>query len=151
MKNASGTDGSGLCVFTSIEIAAHWQNVEQLRGFQKEMTQEKGGGWPDKVDEMMKKYGPACSSFSHDAGASKTCVPTQERGNEEAHGRRHLRLQPEVLEQDPPHGRLRPHDRHMGRGARQQLPRSRVVWPGLAQVSKPSHCPELSPGVQGQN
>jgi len=44
MKNKGGTDQSGLCVFTSIEIAAHWQNVEQLRGFQKEMTQEKGGG-----------------------------------------------------------------------------------------------------------
>jgi len=58
MKNKSGTDGSGLCVFTSMEIAGHWQNVEELRGFQEKMTKEEGGGWPDKVDQMMKKYAP---------------------------------------------------------------------------------------------
>ncbi len=58
MKNKGGSDGAGLCVFTSIEIAAHWQNVEQLRGLQEKMTHEKGGGWPEKVDEMRKKYAP---------------------------------------------------------------------------------------------
>jgi hypothetical protein len=47
MKNKGGTDGAGLCVFTSIEIAAHWKNVEQLRGFQEKMTHEQGGGWPE--------------------------------------------------------------------------------------------------------
>lgn len=56
MKNKGGTDSAGLCVFTSIEIAAHWMNVEDLRGFQEKMTHEQGGGWPEKVDQMMKKY-----------------------------------------------------------------------------------------------
>jgi hypothetical protein len=58
MKNKGGTDGAGLCVFTSIEIAAHWMNVEELRGLQEKMTHEQGGGWPEKVDQMMKKYAP---------------------------------------------------------------------------------------------
>jgi hypothetical protein len=58
MKNKGGTDSAGLCVFTSIEIAGHWMNIEDLRGFQEKMTHEKGGGWPDKVDQMMQKYAP---------------------------------------------------------------------------------------------
>src|SRR5262249_32256915 len=82
MKNKGGTDGAGLCVFTSIEIACHWMNIEDLRGFQEKMTHEKGGGWPDKVDERIQEYSPDVQCVLHDAGASKTCVTTQERGTE---------------------------------------------------------------------
>lgn len=57
-KNVGGSDGAGLCVFTSIEEAARAQNVEALYFLQDLMRKEKGGGWPEKVDEMMKKYAP---------------------------------------------------------------------------------------------
>lgn len=58
IKNVGGRDGAGLCVFSSIEMAGRWQNVEELRGFQQKMRQELGGGWPEKVNAMMAKYAP---------------------------------------------------------------------------------------------
>lgn len=59
MKNVGGRDGAGLCVFTSINHAAYWQNVRDLYEFQKQMRSEPGGGYPQKVDAMLKKYAPA--------------------------------------------------------------------------------------------
>ena len=44
MHNTGGRDGSGLCVFTSINHAAIWQNVAQLKDFQKWMKSKPGGG-----------------------------------------------------------------------------------------------------------
>ncbi len=58
IKNTGGRDGAGLCVFSSLEIAGHWQNVTALRGLQKKMQSEPGGGWPEKVDAMLTKYAP---------------------------------------------------------------------------------------------
>lgn len=54
--NVGGKDGRGLCVFTSIEHAGRWQNVDSVLGFQKKMTLEQGGGYPSKTDKMMAKY-----------------------------------------------------------------------------------------------
>ncbi len=56
-KNVGGTDGAGLCVFTSIGHAARWQGELRLMDFQAKMRQERGGGWPEKVDKMISKYG----------------------------------------------------------------------------------------------
>ncbi len=56
MKNTGGRDGAGLCVFTSVEHAGRWQNVESIRGFQTKMTKELGGGYPSKLEKMMGKY-----------------------------------------------------------------------------------------------
>lgn len=47
--------GAGLCVFTSIQHAADWQGVEVLQDFQKWMTTKPGGGYPSKVDAMIKQ------------------------------------------------------------------------------------------------
>jgi hypothetical protein len=55
-KNAGGTDGAGLCVFTSIEHSARWQLEPGLEDFQAIMRKEPGGGWPEKVDKMIEKY-----------------------------------------------------------------------------------------------
>ena len=41
MKNTGGSDGAGLCVFTSVEHCARWQNEESLRGFQQKMRKER--------------------------------------------------------------------------------------------------------------
>src|SRR5438034_1317674 len=51
--------GAGLCVFTSIEHTGRFQNEATLIGFQKKMTHEPGGGYPDKVDAMLAKYAPS--------------------------------------------------------------------------------------------
>ena len=56
--NVGGRDGAGLCVFTSIEYCARWSNCRDLFEFQKHMRSEPGGGYPEKVDAMMKKYAP---------------------------------------------------------------------------------------------
>lgn len=55
MKNVGGRDGAGLCVFTSINHAAIWQDVEALKDFQKWMRTHRGGGYPAKVDAMIKQ------------------------------------------------------------------------------------------------
>jgi hypothetical protein len=55
-KNTGGRDGAGLCVFTSIEHSARWQLETSLVDFQAAMRKEDGGGWPDKVDQMIGKY-----------------------------------------------------------------------------------------------
>jgi hypothetical protein len=55
-KNVGGTDGAGLCVFTSIGHAARWQNEKRLADFQEKMKKERGGGYPEKVDRMIAKY-----------------------------------------------------------------------------------------------
>jgi hypothetical protein len=57
-KNVGGRDGAGLCVFTSIEFAAKWCGERALWGFQDQMRKEPGGGYPEKVDAMIKKYAP---------------------------------------------------------------------------------------------
>lgn len=57
-RNIGGTDGAGLCVFTSIMQAARFQNERRLWDFQEQMSHERGGGWPGKVDAMVEKYGP---------------------------------------------------------------------------------------------
>jgi hypothetical protein len=56
-RNVGGRDGAGLCVFTSIEYAARWQNERRLIDLQARMKREPGGGYPDKVAAMIKKYG----------------------------------------------------------------------------------------------
>lgn len=67
-KNVGGRDGSGLCVFTSVEYDARFQNVRELFDFQQKMRSELGGGWPEKVDRMMKKYAPTVKYLQHTGG-----------------------------------------------------------------------------------
>lgn len=56
MRNTGGSDRLGLCVFTSIEHAVMLQNLRTMQGFRKWMESQPGGGWPDKVDEMIRRY-----------------------------------------------------------------------------------------------
>lgn len=67
-KNVGGRDGAGLCVFTSIEYAARWQNEDRLLDFQRKMRAELGGGWPQKVDQMVAKYAPGVRYVQHTGG-----------------------------------------------------------------------------------
>lgn len=56
-KNVGGRDGAGLCVFSSVGHAARFQNERRLVNFQADMRKELGGGYPDKLDRMIEKYG----------------------------------------------------------------------------------------------
>lgn len=62
MKNTGGIGpggpgtGYGLCVFTSIEVTGRWQNIPELKGLQKWMTYREGGGWPQKVDQVLAAF-----------------------------------------------------------------------------------------------
>lgn len=57
MRNTGGRDGAGLCVFTSVQNAARYQNETRLVNFQADMRKEPGGGYPAKVDTMIARYG----------------------------------------------------------------------------------------------
>ncbi|AMV28784.1 hypothetical protein VT84_30605 [Gemmata sp. SH-PL17] len=56
IRNVGGSDGAGLCVFTSVQHAADWQNVRVLDGFREWMRRRPGGGWPEKLDDMLAKF-----------------------------------------------------------------------------------------------
>ncbi len=58
VKNTGGSDGSGLCVFASLEMAARYQNCVALIGTFDWMKTQPGGGWPERVDRVMKARAP---------------------------------------------------------------------------------------------
>ena len=56
-KNIGGRDGAGLCVFTSVQHAADWQHLQPLgNDFQKWMSKQPGGGWPEKLTKMVREF-----------------------------------------------------------------------------------------------
>lgn len=67
-KNVGGSDGAGLCVFTSIEYAARWQCERSLFELQKYMTKFPGGGYPEKVDTILHRFAPGAKYGQHTGG-----------------------------------------------------------------------------------
>lgn len=56
LRNKGGTDGAGLCVFTSAEHSMRWAGMP-LDGFRDWMAQNhRGGGWPEKLTSMLRAY-----------------------------------------------------------------------------------------------
>lgn len=55
LKNKGGSDGAGLCVFASLDMSSDWHNEPAVRGILDWMTKYKGGGYPTKVAEMIRK------------------------------------------------------------------------------------------------
>lgn len=55
----SHKDGYGMCVMSSIEMAARWANLESFRGLRDWCAQEKGGGYPAKVDDQIERFAKA--------------------------------------------------------------------------------------------
>lgn len=49
-------DGKGLCVFASMTMDARWHNIPELSDIIHHINE--GGGWPDKVDRVIKQYAP---------------------------------------------------------------------------------------------
>lgn len=52
----SRVDGAGMCVMSSIEMAARWANLETVRGLRSWCANKPGGGYPSKVDKQLKEY-----------------------------------------------------------------------------------------------
>jgi len=59
LKNKGGSDGAGLCVFTSCNVSGNWQNIPLLQDFRDWMTRFPGGGWPEKLTDMINKKAKA--------------------------------------------------------------------------------------------
>src|SRR5262245_20010833 len=75
LRNAAGNDGLGLCVFTSIDLAARWANEQALIGFRDFMTRHAGGGYPEKVDQYVPKM--AAPRGCRGRGTSSTPAATR--------------------------------------------------------------------------
>jgi hypothetical protein len=56
LRNKVGIDRKGLCVFTSLNHSAYWHNILLLESMRDDMTKYPGGGWPQKVDQMIKLF-----------------------------------------------------------------------------------------------
>lgn len=58
MRNiGSRIDGAGMCVFTSFEHACRWAGYEEFRGFRDWCAKNyRGGGYPEKLDKLVKDY-----------------------------------------------------------------------------------------------
>ena len=56
--NSGGTDGAGLCVFASLQMAARWGGIDELADLFSWMKSQRGGGWPEKVDRVLTARAP---------------------------------------------------------------------------------------------
>ena len=57
IKNiGSKADGAGMCVMSSIEMAARYANLEQFRGVRDWAARQPGGGYPEKIDRQIKQF-----------------------------------------------------------------------------------------------
>jgi hypothetical protein len=55
-KNVGGSDGSGLCVYTSVWHSALWQSVSELYDFRHWMESKPGGSYPEKFESTLAAY-----------------------------------------------------------------------------------------------
>lgn len=62
-QNTGGTDGAGLCVFASLQMAARWQNVHQLADLFDFMKTQPGGGWPARVKSILDARAPGLAWY----------------------------------------------------------------------------------------
>lgn len=57
LKNiGSRVDGLGMCVMSSIEMAALWQGMEEYRGLRDWCAGQPGGGYPSKVEKQLAAF-----------------------------------------------------------------------------------------------
>jgi hypothetical protein len=57
IKNiGSHRDGAGMCVMSSVEMAARWDGLEDYRGLRDWCANEPGGAYPEKVEDQLRRY-----------------------------------------------------------------------------------------------
>lgn len=69
-KKNIASKGLGCCVFRSIDYAARWQQVRELYDLPEQLVQAgiPGGGYPEKVDEVLARFGPDASYLQDTSG-----------------------------------------------------------------------------------
>lgn len=55
-NSGSRVDGAGMCVMSSIEMAALWQGMDEYKGLRDWCAREPGGGYPSKVDKQLAAF-----------------------------------------------------------------------------------------------
>jgi len=55
-RNIGGSDGAGLCVYTSFWHSALWQSVRDVYGFRDWMAKRPGGSYPQKFDSTLSAF-----------------------------------------------------------------------------------------------
>jgi hypothetical protein len=58
MWNVGGSDGAGLCVYTSVTHAARYQNEQKLFGLRAWAEKRPGGSWPQKLAKDVAEFAP---------------------------------------------------------------------------------------------
>lgn len=56
IRNIGGSDGAGLCVITSNELAGRWQSIDFLSGAQKWFAKRPGGSYPEMLARDLKLF-----------------------------------------------------------------------------------------------
>ncbi len=57
LKNiGSHADNRGMCVMSSIEMAARWQGLDMLQGLRDWCAKQPGGAYPAKVDRQLREF-----------------------------------------------------------------------------------------------
>ena len=56
MMNTGGSDGAGLCVYTSVTLSAHWHNITDAYNLRKFAEGRPGGSYPEKLASDLKTY-----------------------------------------------------------------------------------------------
>ena len=51
-------EGSGLCVWATLQMAARWQGIRELDDLFEYMKTQTGGGWPERVERILKERAP---------------------------------------------------------------------------------------------
>lgn len=59
IRNRGGSDRAGLCVGTSVQVAARWHGLTQMEGFQDWLARRPGGSWPQKLASDLKAFAKA--------------------------------------------------------------------------------------------
>jgi hypothetical protein len=57
-------DGKGLCVFASMSMLARWHHQLALSDVIHKV--QEGGGWPEKVDQVLKQYSPSTKYLQYE-------------------------------------------------------------------------------------
>jgi hypothetical protein len=79
LKNVGGSDGYGLCVFASISHTGRWQCIPGLSDFMDWMRSRPGGGYPEKVDQMIEQKLGSASGLNYIHAYGLAAMPLLEK------------------------------------------------------------------------
>jgi hypothetical protein len=57
-----GRPGAGLCVWAAIDMISKWEGIEELNDLFEWMKTQPGGGWPERVERVLKERAPVLVS-----------------------------------------------------------------------------------------